>query len=74
MRKHPGIWFTLWSFETLFFLCLLFAVLDLSEFERNLSQLFVRVWLYICVWFITVFHVRWMMKIDEKQYKKNKDK
>lgn len=72
MKKHPGIWFTLWSFETLFLLGLLFPLLDLDEFEWNVSQLFWRVWLYMCTWFITVFHIRWIENMFNKLNKENK--
>lgn len=73
-RNHPGIWFSLWAFETIFFLSLIFAILDLNEMERNLSQLFMRVWMYWCFWWITLYHVRWLEKVDAKQYKKQKEK
>jgi hypothetical protein len=74
MKKHPGIWFSLWTIETLFLLSLEFGLLDLTEFQFRLSQLFLRIWLYLCAWWITVFHVRWLTKLDEKLYKKQKEK
>jgi hypothetical protein len=73
-QKHPGIWFTLWSFETLFFLNLISFMVDLTKQAWDLYQLFLRVWLYWCFWWITVFHVRWIEKMDKQQYEKQKQK
>jgi hypothetical protein len=73
-RKHPGKWFSLWSIETAFLLALAFALLDLDRTQYYLSQLFLRVWIYFCFWWITLYHVRWLEKIDAKQYKKQKEK
>jgi hypothetical protein len=71
-NKHPGIWFSLWAFETIFFLSLIFALLNLNEVQENLSRLFMRVWIYWCFWWITLYHVRWLEKVDARQYKKQK--
>jgi hypothetical protein len=74
MKKHPAIWFTLWAFETWFFINIFFASASMTELQGNLSELFIRVWVYVCLWFIFYFHVQWIVKYDEKQYKKEKEK
>lgn len=68
-RKHPGIWFTLWTGVTLFLWLFLFANIPMNQFQYNLSQLFIRVWYLVCVWWIIYFHVQWIEKLMTKQGK-----
>jgi hypothetical protein len=73
-KNRPGIWFFLWAFEMWFWLSMLFTSLNLRGLQYNLSELFMRVFLYMCAWWITVYHVRWLQRLDEEQYKKQKEK
>jgi hypothetical protein len=70
MKKHPGIWFSLWTIETLFLLSLWFGLI---EAPRVISGSILFLWCAICTYWVVVFHVRWIMKIDEKFYKKYKE-
>jgi hypothetical protein len=64
MKKHPGIWFTLWTLETLFLLSFLFEMHGISRTIRSPILFF---WWAMCVYWITVYHVRWLESKLEKK-------
>lgn len=70
MKKHPGIWFTLWSIETLFILGFLSVYWD--KFSDIWYRYFIFLWASICFFFITYFHGKWIEKAVEDDYRKNK--
>jgi hypothetical protein len=69
MRKHPGIWFTLWAYTTIF---LLSGWLSYIGLNRKLFYIVIFIWSSVCVFWITTFHTRWLKKWDEKHYKLQK--
>ena len=62
--KHPAVVLTVWTFETWFLLNLIMHLTELSVLGRNLFELFIRVWLYICLWWIFYYHIKWMQRFD----------
>ena len=71
LKKHPGIVFTIWSTIFLFLLGFELSMLDIHPFIRGSISFFC---FSICFWWITYFHVRWIEKLDQKYYKKEKMK
>jgi len=66
MKKHPGIWFSLWTVITLFLLGFEFAMV---EIPRWISGSIVFFYGSICFFWLVVFHIRW---IESKMEKENK--
>jgi hypothetical protein len=64
MKKHPGIWFTLWTIETLFLLSFLFPMLGVPRIIYGNILFF---WWAMCVYWIMVYHIRWLESKMEKK-------
>lgn len=67
MKKHPGIWFTLWTLETLFLLSFLFEMYGTPRMIRSPILFF---WWSMCIYWIMVYHIRWLESKMEKRLDK----
>lgn len=72
MRKHPGIWFTLWAMETLFLITFLIVVWD--KFYDIRYRYFLFIWGSMCFFYMTYFHGKWIENSVEENYKKDKER
>ena len=69
MKKHPGIIFTIWTIVTCFLLGIEFALVEMPSWIEGSILFF---WASMCFFWVTYFHVQWIMKLDAKYYKKEK--
>jgi hypothetical protein len=71
MKKHPGIWFSLWAGITIFLLSFELAMLNVNDAVFRIIIFF---WSGECMIWIIHFHCNWLEAIDRKYYLKENQK
>lgn len=70
MKKHPGLWFTLWAIEITFLLGIAVSGLHTSE---RIVRLGLVMWLALVFWAMTYYHGKFLEAQMRRQYARDMD-
>jgi hypothetical protein len=60
MKKHPGIWITLYGLETIF---LISFILHMTDWDIRIINSIIFFWGSMVFYFVIYYHVRWLDKV-----------